>query len=317
MMDNNNKNSRYIRIAALIAIAGNTALAVIKIGAGLLSKSGALLGDGIDSSADVFIGIITLAVVRIISKPADAEHPWGHGRAETVATAFLSFVIFFAGAQLIYGSLADIVSGRQDFEYSIVPVAASLVSIAGKIALAWSQHILGKRANSAMIKANAKNMTGDILISLSALSGIAISNLTGSAYADSIMAILIGLWIIRTAVSIFLEANLELMDGNSDTGPYQVIVEAVNAIEGAARPHRARMRRIAGYWDISFDISVDPKCSIAAAHNIATQVEKEIKKRVENVFDIMVHVEPRGDNADETFGLSEDDMRGDNAEQET
>jgi divalent metal cation (Fe/Co/Zn/Cd) transporter len=70
------------------------------------------------------------------------------------------------------------------------------------------------------------------------------------------------------------------------------------------------MRRIAGFWDIDFDIDVDPKCTVSEAHDIASQVETEIKLRLENVFDIMIHVEPRGDNADETFGLSEDDMRG-------
>jgi cation diffusion facilitator family transporter len=311
MENKTEEKNTYVRKAAIISVAGNAVLAVTKIVAGIISNSGALLGDGIDSSTDVLISIVTLAVVGIISKPADAEHPWGHRRAETVTTAFLSFVIFFAGAQLIFKSVTNLFSGGRVFEFSIIAFAATFLSITGKTLLAWSQYALGKRAGSDMIKANAKNMTSDVLISLSVLLGLLVSTLSHSSYADSVIAILIGVWVIRTAVGIFLEANLELMDGNTNTEPYHVILEAVNATEGASNPHRARMRRIAGFWDISFDVDVSPDITISQGHSIASHVENEIKKRLENVFDIMVHVEPKGDQSEETFGLSEDEMRAD------
>ena len=310
MTVNNHNKSKDIRIASLTAIAGNAVLAALKIIAGSASNSGALLGDGIDSSTDVFIGIITLIVVRIISKPADKEHPWGHGRAETVATAFLSFVIFLAGAQLIISSVSNLMAGESHYTPSAVAVVVTLISIAGKALLAWNQYRLGKRADSAMVKANAKNMAADVLISLGVLIGLIISAYTGSAYADSIIAILIGLCIIKTAIGIFLEANRELMDGNNDMEPYRVIVAAVDAVEGAANPHRARIRRTAGFWDIDFDIDVDPQCTVLEAHGIASQVEIKIKQSLENVYDIMIHIEPSGDDALEAFGLSADDMCG-------
>ena len=314
MSVNNSEKNKYIRIAAITAIVGNAVLAILKIVAGALSNSGALIGDGIDSSTDVLISIITLAVVRIISKPADVEHPWGHGRAETVSTVFLSFIIFFAGAQLIINSVSNLFSGTQHFTPSAIAMIATLISIIGKILLAWSQYILGKRANSAMIKANAKNMTSDVLISVGVLAGIVISTYTGSAYADTIITILIGAWIIKTAVGIFLEANLELMDGINDMEPYRVIVRVVNSVEGAANPHHARIRRIAGFWDIDLDIDVDPKCTVFEAHSIALRIENEIKESLENVYDIMIHIEPSGDNTLEAFGLSEKEMSGEEAE---
>jgi cation diffusion facilitator family transporter len=93
-----------IRTASLTALAGNTILAALKIGLGLYAGSLAVTGDGIDSSIDVLIAVMTLIVGRVISRPADKEHPWGHGRAETVATAILSCILFFAGAQLILNS---------------------------------------------------------------------------------------------------------------------------------------------------------------------------------------------------------------------
>jgi cation diffusion facilitator family transporter len=304
-----NSKTKDIKTAAILAIAGNAVLAVLKVVTGIISGSGALLSDGVDSSSDVLISIITLVVVRIISKPADAEHPWGHGRAETVTTAFFSFMLFFMGGQLIISSVNNLFFGEPMGAPSILAMAVSVRSIGGKLLLAFCQHALGKRSGSAMLKANAKNMLSDVLVSVGVLAGLVISTATGSAYADTIIAGLIGLWIIKTAVEIFLEANLELMDGNSDTQPYHIILESVNAVKGAGNPHRARMRSVAGFWDIDFDIDVDPNCTISEAHNIACQVENEIKKRLENVLDIMIHVEPQGDDNDETFGLSEEMMQ--------
>jgi len=303
-----NKKISTIRMAATTALFGNLVLASLKVVTGLISGSNALVADGVDSSVDVLICIIALVVVRIMSKPADTGHPWGHGRAETVATAILSFLLFFMGAQLIIDSASVLILNEQREAPSSIAMIVALISIAGKTVLAWSQFVLGKRADSAMVKANAKNMAGDVLISLGVLAGLVISSLTGSAYADTIIALLIGAWIMKTAIGIFLETNLELMDGNNDMEHYRVIVDAVNSVEGASNPHRARMRRIAGFWDIDLDINVNPQCTVLEAHGIASQVEREIKQRLENVFDIMIHVEPQGDITDETFGLSEDEM---------
>ena len=297
---------KYIRLAAVIAIAGNAILATLKIIAGTVSGSGALIGAGIDSSTDILISIITLVIVKIMSKPADAQHPWGHGRAETISTAVLSFIIFFAGAQLIFSSVANF--SEPYFVYSTFAIIVSVISIFGKIALALCQHFLGKRADSAMVKANAKNMASDVLISIGVLAGLVISSVTGFAQADSIIAIVIGLWIIKTAIGIFLEANLELMDGSDSLEKYRFVVDAVNAVEGASKPHRLRMRRIAGFWDIDLDIEVNPDLTVAEAHGIALQVEREIKLRLENVFDIVIHIEPSGDSTDEAYGLSEDEL---------
>ena len=300
--------SIYIRKAAIIALVGNAFLAIFKITAGIISQSGALIGDGIDSSTDVIISVMTLVIVGYISKPADAKHPWGHRRAETIATAFLSFVLFFAGAQLIIDSISKLIADVHTTHLSSLAIIAASISVIGKLLLAWSQQVLGKRADSAIIKANAKNMAGDVLISIGVLTGFAITHLTGAAHADSVVAILIGCWIIKTAIGIFINTNLELMDGSGNINSYSIIVDAVNSIDGAYHPHRARMRNISGFWDISFDINVNPKLSVSDAHEIASKVENEIKKRLENIYDIMIHVEPSGDNAAEAFGLSENEM---------
>jgi cation diffusion facilitator family transporter len=310
-MHNNNTNKKrnsFIRTAVIIALVGNLILAILKILGGVLFKSDALLGDGIDSSADVAVAVVQLVVVAIISKPADAKHPWGHARAESIATVLLSFVIFFAGAQLAVNSSISLFSFDERVMPSALAIVFTLVSIAGKLLIAISQITIGKRAHSTMLKANGKNMIGDIFISLGVLVGLLISFAIGTAVADDIIAILIGIWIIRIAITIFLEVNLELMDGNSDKKAYKQLFDAVNSVKGASNPHRAKMRKIGGFWDIVLDINVNPNITVWQAHNIATEVEHAIKEQLENVFDVVIHVEPVGDLTKEGFGLSEEDV---------
>jgi cation diffusion facilitator family transporter len=305
------RKARLIRIASITALLGNTLLASLKIGTGLYAGSLAVLGDGIDSSVDVLIAVMSLIVARIISRPADQGHPWGHGRAETVATVFLSCVLFFAGAQLILNSGSDLIFGESREAPSAPALVITLVSIGGKLLLAWSQYFFGKKADSPMLRANAKNMAGDVILSAGVLVGVGLSMLLHIGVIDSVLALAVGFWVIKSAVGIFLEVNMELMDGGSGPEPYRRVFDAVHSVEGAGNPHRARMRRVAGLWDIDIDIEVDPNLTVSEAHQIATRVEGAIKRRVEGVYDIMVHVEPATEDKGhkkEGYGLSEDEF---------
>jgi len=298
--------ARLIKAASLTALFGNTLLAAAKIGIGIYAHSLAVIGDGIDSSMDVLIAIMTLFVSRIISRPADAGHPWGHGKAETVATTLLSCVLFFAGAQLIINSGRELLFGVEREVPSTPALIVTLVSIAGKLLLAWSQYVFGKKANSPMLTANAKNMSADVLLSAGVLAGLGLSVFFNIALIDSVAALLVGVWVLKSAIGIFLEANTELMDGGSDKAFYQAVFDAVKSVEEAGNPHRVRMRRIAGLWDIDIDIEVPPNIKLVEAHSIARKVETAIKKRIENVYDIMIHVEPAGNIENEGYGLSEE-----------
>ena len=308
-MEESVDKAHIIKIASLTAIIGNLILAAAKIGTGFYSGSLAVVGDGIDSSVDVLIALMSLIVARIISRPADIDHPWGHGKAETVATAILSFVLFFAGTQLIIRSAADIISGAEQQVPSFPALVITLVSIAGKSLLAWSQRIFGKKAGSAILMANAKNMTADVMLSAGVLVGLGLSMILKIGIIDSCFAILVGIWVIKSAFGIFMEVNTELMDGGSNKKYYMKVFEAVNSIEEAGHPHRVRMRRIAGYWDIDIDIEVPPNKTVIEAHWISHKVENAIKEKIDNVYDIMVHIEPAGNIEEESFGLNEDTFK--------
>jgi cation diffusion facilitator family transporter len=308
---------RYIRMAGGIALAGNLVLAALKLGAGALAGSLSVLGDGIDTAADVLIACITLVISRVIAQPSDKDHPWGHGRAETTATFFLSFIIFFSGAQLclssgqrfigmLHGAAVESSGGR-------LAVIATLLSIAGKLLLSLSQFSIAKRAQSAMIHANAVNMRNDVIVSVAVLAGLGVNRFFGLPQADPVAAFLVGLWIIKNAVKIFFDANMELMDGTASTELYRKLFDAVKTVPGVSHPHRARIRRIASRLDIDLDIELSPDLTVREAHRIAGLVEAAIKEALPVVYDIMIHIEPRGGGHsgpdEEQYGLSEASLK--------
>ena len=159
-----------------------------------------------------------------------------------------------------------------------------------------------------MLIANGKNMQSDILISISVLIGLAFTYLLHIPVLDSITAVAVSLWIMKTAFQIFMDSNTELMDGMEEPAIYTTIFQAVESIDGVANPHRTRVRRLAHLYIIDIDIEVDGKLSVAAAHQLAVQVEETIKRNLDNVYDIMVHVEPLGNvEQEEKYGISGSD----------
>jgi cation diffusion facilitator family transporter len=246
---------------------------------------------------------------RISSKPGDPEHPYGHGRAETVSTAIISLVIFFAGGQVLLSAIRGILEGGQPTLPSSMALWVTVISIIGKLFLAWSQFLYGKKSGSTMLIANGKNMRGDVVTSVAVLVGLGLAFITGIPVLDKVCAILVSLWILRNAVGIFIEANTELMDGTSDRGPYQELFKAIEGVPEAGNPHRVRLRKIGSMLVVDLDIEVDPEMSVKKAHAIAVSVEKAIKESLPDVYDIIVHIEPRGNVEDERFGLTQEQTR--------
>ena len=303
--------THYIRVAGTIALIGNAALAFIKILLAYFSKSLAVMGDGIDSSTDVLIAIVTLVISAIISRPSDKEHPWGHGRAETTTTLVLSFIIFFAGAQLANQSVTRLMNPQDAQAIGRGAVIAAIISIAGKTVLALLQFHYGKIADSEMVKANALNMKNDIIMSLGILVGLFLSEQFKLPILDPIIALLVGLWVIKNAAKLFLQVNFELMDGNADNSLYQKLFSAVSSVQGVHNPHKARIRKMASLFDIDLDIEVDPAMTVYDAHEKAEQVEEAIREVIPEAYDILIHIEPLGSDShqrEEKYGLKPEDM---------
>ncbi len=296
-----------IKQASVIGIIANTILGAVKIVIGFLFSSLSLVSDGVDSATDVITSAISLIAAKITKTPPDMEHPYGHGRAETVATKMLSFVIFFVGAQLFVSSIKALLNPSPEMlKNPILLIAIAGGSVLVKISLAIYKFRVGRRIASNMLIADAKNMRNDVLISSLVALGIFLTYYLGMPKIDAIIAIFVSIWIMKVATGIFLETSLELMDGIKDTELYQQVFDAANSVEGVENPHKVRIRRINNQFIIEIDIEVKGSLTVKEGHEIAINTEKAIRNKIKHVYDVISHVEPYGEGEHtETFGINE------------
>jgi cation diffusion facilitator family transporter len=282
-------------------------MAVFKISFGLWGNSLVLIGAGIATVSDVVTSLVTLLTGRIIDRPPDEDHPYGHGRAETIATKLLSFIIFFAGTQLVLSTVQQLLSGQPRTVPAPLTMLVALGAIVGKIILALVKGRAGKKAQSSMLIADAKNMKMDVFISGAALLGIFFTIRLHMPIVDTLLGLAVGLWIMWVAYGIFMQTNVELMDGLEDRDLYREVCRAALEVEGVENPHKMRIRQMNTRYVIDMDIEVDGRLSVADGHRIAMDVQNRIHSEVKNVYDVHVHVEPVGNEEQrERFGLSQD-----------
>jgi cation diffusion facilitator family transporter len=298
--------NKLIKTASLISVGGNAALAFSKIAIGIIAGSAAVLGDGFDSCTDIFISIIVLVVSFVIAHPPDKEHPYGHFRAETIATSVLAFVIFAIGAALALTNAANIASGVAIALPGTLAVVITIVSVVGKSLLAASQYLLGKKAGSAMIVANAKNMRNDIITSATVLVGLVCVYLFNIALIDRILAVAVGGWIMFTAIRIFWGTVKEMMEGGVDLDLYEKIFSEVKAVAGLGNPHRVRIRKVGFHHLLDMDVEVNGALTVTEAHSKVMALEERLKTALPTLYDVVIHVEPEGNvEQHERWGLTE------------
>lgn len=304
MANNTISRDKILIRTSWISTIGNSILSIAKIGIGFWAGSLAVLSDGIDSATDVVISVIMICTAHIMNRPPSKKYVYGYEKAESIATKILSLVIFYAGVQMFISSISRLFSSTPKELPGVIAIYVTIFSIIGKLGLAFYQYKQGKRTGSSMLIANAVNMRNDVLISAGVLIGLAFTFLLNLPILDTITGLIISLFIIKSSINIFMESNVELMDGVKDESVYAKIFEAVDKVPGALNPHRVRSRQVGGLYVIALDIEVDGDISLSEAHEIAEGVEDSITRGVENVYDIIVHVEPTGKcHAVEKFGV--------------
>lgn len=303
------QREKMIIRASWWAIVGNGLLAALKLTVGFISGSFAVVADGIDSTTDIASSLVVLIAARIITRPPNVNFPYGYKKADTVAAKVLSFVIFFAGAQLGYSTIRMLLEGSVMQTPSSLAIWVTVVSILGKLVLSLFLFRKGHLVESPMLIANARNMRNDVLISFSVLGSLVFTVLLREPLIDRFIAMAISIFIMYQAFRIFMKSNIDLMDGIDNTEVYNRLFDAVNSVEGANNPHRVRARKIGNHYMVNLDIEVAPELTVKEAHDIARSVENSIKSRVKNIYDVMVHVEPLGNREeDEKFGITESDI---------
>lgn len=300
-----NLRIKTIRTASWVGIIGNAILAILKIASGFWADSMSVIADGIDSSGDVVSATIILYIATLISKPPSIKFPYGFAKAETNATNVLAFIIFIAGLQLAIAASRKLIAGTADALPDTLAIYIIVISIIGKFALARYQKVMGDKTQSSMLLATSKNMQSDVIISLSVLAGLVFTHVFNLPILDPIAALLVSVWIVWVAIKIFLQTNMELMDGNVEQETYEQVFHLLENIDGVHNPHRLRIRKIGPKRNINVDIELNGNLPLAEAHRIAHEAEDVIKANIPDVFDVAIHVEPEGEHIEEKdIGIS-------------
>lgn len=304
MSDNKNKSTeRQILAASYVSIAVNGLLSAAKIVAGLVSGSFAVIGDGIDSASDVAVSVVMIVAAKVMGKRPNKKYVYGYAKAESIATKILSMIIFFAGAQMFMSAVENLFSHEERVMPGTVAIYVTVASILCKLLLSLYQTRVGKRTGSSMLIANGVNMRNDMIISLSVLVGLFFSFILKMPVLDSVTALLVSCFIIRSAIRIFMDSNIELMDGVKDVSVYQKIFDAIKKVDGIGNPHRVRSRSIGGKYMITLDVEADGNMTLTQAHALSNQIEQNIRDNIPEVYDIVVHIEPFGTHPEDVYGV--------------
>ena len=305
-----------IRYLSLISISSNGMLALLKMLAGLHGNSLTLIGDGLDSIADTISGVIALFTAKLLLQPPDAKHPWGYGRAEAIATKVMSMLMIFGALQLL------LAAGKQldsDFGWfsdrtihqelpSLIALYISAISVPIKLLLAFFQYRIGKKIDSKMLAVDARNMFNDSILSISVLLGLVLTLWIQSPVLEHLFGLGVALWVLYSGVQIFLESSRDLMDGCEGMGLYHLVFEAVSDVKELREPHRLRIRKIGNLYEVIFDVMAPASLRLDEAHILIERAESAIRKRIPDIFDIIVHLEPSDISTEhqekEGFGMS-------------
>ena len=284
---------RVANKVSFVTIIGNILLSVMKLIAGFVAHSNAMISDAIHSASDVFSTFVVIIGIKLASKKADKEHPYGHERLECVAAIVLSMVLFITGFGIGATALKNITSG--DYNNIVVPgvlaLVAAIISIVSKEAMYWYTRYNAKRIDSSALMADAWHHRSDAFSSIGALIGIAGARL-GFPIMDSIASLIIFVFIIKAAYDIFKDAIDKMVDHACDDATVNQIRECVMKHEDVLGIDMLQTRIFGNKIYVDLEIETDGSYTLSKAHTIAEAVHDDIEKSFPKVKHIMVHVNP-------------------------
>ena len=276
---------------SLVSMITNVVLTLLKLAAGLLAHSGAMVSDAVHSASDIFSGLIVLLGVKISTKEPDEQHPYGHERYECVAALLLSGILAVVGGAIGISAVKDIISGKTAEIPGLLALIAAVVSIAVKESLFWYTRGYAKKYRSTALHAEAWHQRSDALSSIGALIGIAGARM-GVPVMEPIASLIIALFILRVAIRIFKEAIDQMVDHSCNEEAEEAFRTTALEQPGVLGVELLRTRMFGNRVYVDLEIAADPNLTLAAAHEIAEDVHDAIEKTFPEVKHIMVHVNP-------------------------
>ena len=276
--------------ASVLGIIGNIILLILKGTIGLFTNSQAMIADAANSASDIFSSLMTFIGNKIASRPSDADHNLGHGKAEYIYSLLISITMIILGLTVATNSIKSLIN-KEVYTFSIGLIIICIITIIIKFSLYLYTRKIAKEYNNLLVKANCKDHRNDTIITLINLLSIILGTI-GITYFDSLVGFGISIWIILSGIEIFKESYDVLMDKSIDNETkekVETLVKSHNNILGIKDFHSTPL----GYkYQIFFTIEVDGNLTTFESHKIANHLEKEITKTYPEIYGTIIHVDP-------------------------
>src|SRR5881409_3278067 len=283
--------SRAVRRVLAGLLVANIAVLVAKATIGMLAGSLAVMGDAVHSSVDAVYNVLGLVVVRVAAREPDEDHPYGHGKFETLGALGIVVFLSVTCVELTRSAIERLISGGHTVQMTDFGLVLLLATLATNVLVAWYENRRGHQLQSELLIADAAHTRTDVFITIGVLIGVLFSR-QGHTWVDPAVAIAVALLIVRVAYQILARVVPVLVDERAIPAP--TIKQSAQAVQGVKRAYDIRSRGGSGSAGVRYaevTIAVDPAANVADAHAIADAVEARLKKDLA-LQEVTVHVEP-------------------------
>ncbi len=287
------RDVRVGRAVALAGIAASALLAALNISVGLYVESSAVFATGVEFAGDVLASAVVLVGLIIAGKPADENHPYGHGRIESLAAFVVGLILVAGGIGVGWNALRAV--GDHHPPPSSLAIVVLVIAVAVRGIMSALKFRVGRRIGSGSLVADAWNDAIDILGAVVALIAVWLTA-RGDRFlaADHYGGFAVGVIVIATGVRVIRDATLELVDTMPDADRVAQLRGVAASVPGVAGVDKAFARKTGFTWHVDIHVEVDPAMTVAASHEIAGAVRRRVRSEVRWVADVLVHVEPAG-----------------------
>ena len=275
----------------VVSVIVNALLSVLKIFIGVTTHSTALIADGVHSVADMMTDFFTYAIIKVAHVDADDNHPYGHGKFETIGTLFMALFLLMVALTIGYDAFSKLGNPEPLSPLGQWALVAAFISIVANEGLYFYCNKLGRQVKSSIIIANAWHHRTDSLSSIASLIGIAFS-LMGFPEADSLAALVITAMLCHIAYKIGRHSFDELVESAVEEDIQKHMYQTIIGTTGAKGVHRLRARRVGGKIFVDAHVDIDGRISVSEGHAISVSVEENLLKAVTDVEDVTVHIDP-------------------------
>lgn len=290
--------SKSHRLATLLNVSfisavANALLALSKISVGIIGHSQALIADGIHSLSDLVTDSLVIIAGHLGAQSPDKEHPYGHGRIETIGAIIISLILIFFAMGIAFDTVQHIIHRIHHTTPKFSVIIVAVISVITNEGLFYYALKKGNRINSDLLRTNAWHNRSDALVSLIVLASV-IGTRLGIAYLDSVGALVIALLILRMGIKMTWKNVRELIDTAVDDEILEKITNSISNVPGVLSIHQLRTRSHGGNIFIDVHIQVAPEISVSEGHYISEQVHVDLMK-ISYVSDVTVHIDPEND----------------------